>query len=101
MAIAVNGTTALSSLSFPSTTSWTNWTVRSVNVTLPAGLVRIRATELPNGPNVDSLTVSTIAPTPTPWTTGYMKINVSKVDPRVGEQITVTVSGNTGNGSFG
>jgi hypothetical protein len=100
MAIAVNGTTVFASLSFPSTTTWTNWTVQSVNVTLPAGQVLIRATELPNGPNVDSLTVSTIAPTPTQWVTGYMKIAVSKVDPKVGEAITVTVSGNTGLGSY-
>jgi hypothetical protein len=56
MAIAVNGTTVVSSLSFP-VTGWTTWTVRTQSVSLPAGSVRIRATELPNGPNVDSLTV--------------------------------------------
>jgi hypothetical protein len=64
MAIAVNGTTVSSSLSFP-VTGWTTWTVRSLSASLPAGSVRIRATELPNGPNVDSLTVTGGA-TPTP-----------------------------------
>jgi hypothetical protein len=66
MAIAVNGTTVVSSLSFP-VTGWTTWTVRSQSVTLPAGAVRIRATELPNGPNVDNLVVTGGA-TPTPTT---------------------------------
>jgi hypothetical protein len=56
MSISVNGTTANGNLSFP-VTGWTNWTVRSQNANLPAGSVRIRAIELPNGPNVDSLTV--------------------------------------------
>src|SRR6185436_14257109 len=68
MSIQVNGTTVVSSLSFPSTTSWTNWTVRTQAVSLPAGSVRIRATELPNGPNVDNLTVSATAATPTSTT---------------------------------
>jgi hypothetical protein len=100
MSITANGVVVSSSLSFP-VTGWTNWTVRSVNATLPSGTVRIRATELPNGPNIDSLTVTSVSPTPTPWSTGYMKISVSKVDPQVGEPVTISVSGNTGNGSFG
>jgi hypothetical protein len=58
MAIAVNGTTVVSSMSFPSTTTWPNWTVRTQAVSLPAGSVKIRATELPNGPNVDNLVVT-------------------------------------------
>jgi hypothetical protein len=67
MSIQVNGTTVVSSLSFPSTSTWTNWTVRTQSVSLPAGSVRIRATELPNGPNVDNLVVTAGAtPTPTP-----------------------------------
>jgi hypothetical protein len=44
-------------MSFP-VTGWTSWTVRSQSASLPAGLVRIRATETPNGPNVDNLTVT-------------------------------------------
>jgi hypothetical protein len=57
MSIQVNGTTVVSSLSFP-VTGWTSWTVRTQSVSLPAGTVRIRATELPNGPNVDNLVVT-------------------------------------------
>jgi hypothetical protein len=64
MSIQVNGTTVVSSLSFP-VTGWTSWTVRTQSVSLPAGTVRIRATELPNGPNVDNLVVTSIGPTPT------------------------------------
>jgi endonuclease/exonuclease/phosphatase family metal-dependent hydrolase len=56
MSISVNGTTVNGNMSFP-VTGWTNWTVRSQSANLPAGSARIRATELPNGPNVDSLTV--------------------------------------------
>jgi hypothetical protein len=66
MSISVNGATTLSSLSFP-VTGWTNWTPVSWTASLPAGLVRIRATELPNGPNVDNLVVfSTTGARPTP-----------------------------------
>jgi hypothetical protein len=57
MSIQVNGSTVVSSMSFP-VTGWTSWTVRTQSVTLPAGTVRIRATELPNGPNVDNLVVT-------------------------------------------
>jgi hypothetical protein len=57
MSIQVNGATVVSSLSFP-VTGWTSWTLRTQSVTLPAGTVRIRATELPNGPNVDNLVVT-------------------------------------------
>jgi hypothetical protein len=57
MSIQVNGTTVVSSMSFP-VTGWTTWTVRTQSVSLPAGSVRIRATELPNGPNVDNLVVT-------------------------------------------
>jgi predicted alpha-1,6-mannanase (GH76 family) len=57
MSISVNGTTVSSSLSFP-VTGWTTWTVRTLSASLPAGSVKIRATELPNGPNVDNLVVT-------------------------------------------
>jgi hypothetical protein len=67
MSIQVNGTTVVSSMSFP-VTGWTSWTVRTQSVSLPAGSVRIRATELPNGPNVDHLVVTGGA-TPTPTNT--------------------------------
>src|SRR5262245_50915680 len=64
MSIQVNGTTVVSSMSFP-VTGWTTWTVRTQSVSLPAGSVKIRATELPNGPNVDNLVVTSTGPTPT------------------------------------
>jgi DNA-binding beta-propeller fold protein YncE len=64
LSIQVNGTTVVSSLSFP-VTGWTTWTVRAQGVSLPAGSVRIRATELPNGPNVDNLVVTGGSATPT------------------------------------
>jgi hypothetical protein len=64
MSIQVNGTTVVSSMSFP-VTGWTTWTVRTQSVSLPAGSVKIRATELPNGPNVDNLVVTSTGATAT------------------------------------
>jgi Carbohydrate binding module (family 35)/Carbohydrate binding module (family 6) len=58
MSIRVNGTVVNTSMSFPVTTDWKTWAVRSQTATLPAGVVRIRATESPNGSNIDNLTVT-------------------------------------------
>jgi hypothetical protein len=69
MTISVDGAVVSDSLSFPVTGWWTSWLVRTVSVRLPAGSVRIRATEKPNGPNVDNLTV-TAGPAPQPTASG-------------------------------
>jgi hypothetical protein len=45
-------------MSFPVTAGWKSWAVRAQTATLPAGVVRIRATESPNGSNLDNLTVT-------------------------------------------
>jgi Carbohydrate binding module (family 35)/Glycine-rich protein domain (DUF2403)/Putative TOS1-like glycosyl hydrolase (DUF2401) len=68
MSISVNGTVVNSALSFP-VTGWTSWTVRAQTATLPAGSVKIRATESPNGPNIDNLVVTAGSATATPTAT--------------------------------
>jgi hypothetical protein len=69
MDISVDGTVVADTLSFPVTGWWTSWMVKTVSARLPAGPVRIRATEKPNGPNVDNLTV-TAGPPPQPTASG-------------------------------
>jgi hypothetical protein len=59
LAIAVNGTTVKSSLSFPVTANWDTWSTVSLTVTLNAGNNTIRATATgQSGGNVDYLQVS-------------------------------------------
>lgn len=55
MTISANGTTVVSGASFPSTTTWTNWTSKSFTVPVNAGSNTIRAasTTAGGGPNVD------------------------------------------------
>lgn len=56
--ITVNGVTVRSSLSFPSTGSWTTWRIVSLPVNLNAGTNKVRATAIGySGPNMDNLTV--------------------------------------------
>lgn len=56
--ITVNGVTVRSSLSFPSTSSWTAWKTVSLSVNLDAGTNKVRATAIgTSGPNMDNLTV--------------------------------------------
>ncbi len=58
--LLVNGSTTLTSISFPATTDWTTWTTVSVNVSLPAGTVNLRLESInATGPaNIDYLNVS-------------------------------------------
>jgi endoglucanase len=59
LAIAVNGTTAAASLSFPGTGAWTAWQTRTLTVPVNAGTntVRTTATTANGGPNLDYLDV--------------------------------------------
>lgn len=58
LALSVNQTVVNGSLAFPSTGTWTNWTISSAPVSLNAGtnLIRLTATGS-SGANIDSLTV--------------------------------------------
>ena len=56
--VNVDGATAISSLAFAPTGSWTEWRVLSANLTLTAGAHTIRlATTGTSGPNIDSIAV--------------------------------------------
>jgi hypothetical protein len=88
MSIQVNGSTVVASLSFP-VTGWTTWTVRTQAVSLPAGSVKIRATELPNGPNVDNLVVTSVG-TPTPTATTRPTATPTATTPRPTATFTPT-----------
>ncbi len=63
MNIIVNGTTVSAARAFNPTGGWTTWTTVALNATLNAGsnTVRAAATTAAGGPNVDSLTVDTVA----------------------------------------
>ncbi len=57
--IQINNVIAISSLSFPSTGSWTNWNTVSTLVTLNAGMNTVTAIAVgSSGPNMDHLKVS-------------------------------------------
>ena len=58
LSISVNGTVVNSALSFASTGTLTNWTLKTTTASLPAGTVTIRATATgTSGPNIDYLQV--------------------------------------------
>src|SRR5690242_17069682 len=59
MDIRVGGTVVAAAVSFPGTGSWTTWATKTVNATLPAGAVKVRATATTEngGPNLDRLRV--------------------------------------------
>jgi hypothetical protein len=58
LAISVNGTVVNGGLAFNPTGGWTTWANASLNVTLPAGAVKVRATATgSSGSNLDCLTV--------------------------------------------
>ena len=66
-ALMVDGSTIISSISFPSTDSWTTWTTTSGNsVSLSAGdrVIRLQATGSSGLANIDYITVYGINPTP-------------------------------------
>lgn len=65
--VMVNGTTVVSSVSFPGTGSWTTWTETSgTNVTLAAGtrLIRLEATTSGGLSNIDYISVTGNSPQP-------------------------------------
>ena len=65
--IDINGQTAIASLAFPATGSWTTWRTVSAMVTLPAGVNEIRATSIGSrGANIDHMEVFFIAQTAPP-----------------------------------
>jgi endoglucanase len=59
LAVAVNGSTAAASVSFPGTGAWTAWQTRTLTVPVNAGTntVRTTATTAGGGPNLDYLDV--------------------------------------------
>lgn len=58
LAIAINGTTVVASMSFPATGSWTAWKKVRITRTLQAGQVILRAsTKGQNGGNIDNVRV--------------------------------------------
>jgi glucose/arabinose dehydrogenase len=63
--IAVNGTTVLPSMSFPSTGSWDTWATSAVNVRVVSGTNRIRltATSANGNPNLDFVDFEVTVPT--------------------------------------
>jgi chitinase len=63
MNIRVNGTSIASAQAFNPTGAWETWTTVTLNATLAAGSNKVRATAnlSTGGPNVDSLTVDTVA----------------------------------------
>ncbi|MEO0604175.1 MAG: sulfatase-like hydrolase/transferase, partial [Myxococcota bacterium] len=57
LAVSVGGSTQ--TVSFPATGSWDTWQVSAVDVTLPAGVSRVRvANTIANGPNLDQVAVT-------------------------------------------
>ncbi|MBN1185998.1 MAG: carbohydrate-binding protein [Bacteroidales bacterium] len=62
--LIINGSTAVSSISFPSTGSWTTWTTVSANATVSAGTydVRLEATGTSGLGNIDYMQVTGTTP---------------------------------------
>jgi uncharacterized repeat protein (TIGR02543 family) len=58
--VMVNGATALASVSFPKTTSWSTWTTAAASVTLAAGIntVRLETTTASEFANIDWIEVT-------------------------------------------
>ena len=81
MNVTVNGTAAVSNLSFPSTGNWTTWQVATTTVNLKAGSNKVRATATTanGGPNLDnvSVTPNNVDTTPPTPPTGLAVSNVT------------------------
>jgi glucose/arabinose dehydrogenase len=62
--VIVNGTTALSAVSFPSTSTWTGWTTKTVQVQVNAGTntIKLSATTANGDANIDFLDFEVAAP---------------------------------------
>jgi glucose/arabinose dehydrogenase len=62
--VIVNGTTALSAVSFPSTSTWTGWTTKTVQVQVNAGsnTIKLAATTANGDANIDFLDFDVAAP---------------------------------------
>ncbi|MFI5527672.1 PQQ-dependent sugar dehydrogenase [Kitasatospora sp. NPDC051853] len=72
MDLVVNGAVVAAGVSFPATTNWDTWAVRTLNVPLRAGAntVRATATTAGGGPNLDRITVGVTADTVPPTRPG-------------------------------
>ncbi|GAA1297357.1 cellulase family glycosylhydrolase [Saccharothrix xinjiangensis] len=66
MTISVNGTAQASGVAFAGTGAWSTWRTATANVTLAAGVnrVRVAATTAAGGPNLDRLDVTAGSPPP-------------------------------------
>ena len=74
--VIVNGATALSAVSFPSTSTWTGWTTKTVTVNVNAGTntIKLSATTANGDANIDFLDFEVAAP---PAFTDYQAENCS------------------------
>ncbi|MFI6094299.1 glycoside hydrolase family 88 protein [Lentzea sp. NPDC051213] len=72
--ISVDGTST--TVSFPSTETWTAWTAKTLTLELSQGThtIRATATTAAGGPNLDSLTIANdvVAPRPRDWSTAVV-----------------------------
>ena len=80
--VEVNGSAVTEELSFPGTGAWTTWTTRRLTARLGKGanVVRVVATTVDGGPNLDSLVVDNgvVAPTPADWSTAVVDATIAR-----------------------
>ncbi len=76
--LLINGSTVVSSISFPATTNWTTWSTVSVNVNLSSGVktIRLESTTATGLANIDQITVSGVNPQAVSCT-GVARMDVS------------------------
>jgi uncharacterized repeat protein (TIGR02543 family) len=108
--LIINGSTAVSSISFPSTGSWTTWSTVSTTATISAGTfdVRLEATGSSGLGNIDYMQVSGTTPSaascttsPTTYTlttsvSGQGSISPSSGTYNAGSTVTLTATPATG-----